>query len=188
MTLLILGLVVFFSSHLVSAAPALRQRLIGALGANGYRGAYSFVSIAGVALIAWGWSVAPFVSVWEPPAWGRHATLLLMLLAFPLLVASGNPGQLKRIIAHPMILAVKVWALAHLFVRGDLASLILFGSFLAWGVFALISMKRRERAGLITVAVGPWRNDVIAVGVGLALYIAFVIALHGWLIGIDLTP
>ncbi len=104
------------------------------LGKNGYRALFSVVSTLGLALVVWGFAKAPVVQIWYPPVWTRHLALLLMLPVFPLLFAAYLPGKIKAKVRHPMLAAIKFWALAHLIANGDLASIILFGSFLAYAV------------------------------------------------------
>ena len=71
--------------------------------------------------------------------------MVLMLPAFILLIAAYVPGQIKARLKHPFLVAIKTWALAHLIANGDLASIILFGSFLAYAVYDRITLKRRPR-------------------------------------------
>jgi len=112
-----------------------------------------------------------------------------MLPAFIFLVAAYVPGRIKATVKHPFLVAIKTWALAHLIANGDLASIILFGSFLAYAVFDRITLKRREATGLITVpATGPPRNDLIAVVLGAVLYVVFLVWLHPLLIGTAPLP
>lgn len=185
MTLLIIGIIVFLGVHLLPTYPELRERLIERLGQNGYRALFSLVSILGFVLIVWGFARAPFIQIWSPPGWTRHIAMLLMLPVFILLIAAYVPGQIKAKLRHPVLIAIKLWALAHLLANGDLASIILFGSFLAYAVFDRITLKRRKATGLVTVPErGPARNDVISVVGGLALYVIFLVWLHPLLIGV----
>lgn len=184
MLVLILGLALFLGVHCVSiVAPAWRNGRAAAMGEGPWKGAYSLVSAIGLVLIVWGyaraWPVAPVL--YEPPIWLKHITALLMLFAIVALAISQVPaGRLKPVLKHPMLLAVKIWALAHLLANGDLASILLFGSFLVWAVLDRISVKRRA----VPVPLpGPVRNDVIAVGAGLAVYALFVWKLHLLLFG-----
>lgn len=189
MAILILGLAIFQGVHSVSiAAPAWRERVRARMGEGAWKGVYSLVSAAGLALIVWGYGLAradPFV-LWVPPTGLRHLTLLLMIPAFVLLASAFLPGRIKAAVRHPMLTAVKVWALAHLLANGTLADLVLFGGFLAWAVADRISVKKRERAGLLAPPAEPPRgaNDSIAVGVGLAAYAFFAFWLHSFLIGV----
>jgi uncharacterized membrane protein len=154
------------------------------LGEGGYKGLFSLLSIAAFALLVYGFAAAPAIQVWSPPGWTRWAAIVLMWPAFIFLVAAYVPGRIKATLKHPFLVAVKTWALAHLTANGDLASIILFGSFLAYAVYDRIALKRREARGLVDVpATGPPRNDVIALVVGTVLYVAFLVWLHPLLIG-----
>ncbi|MET0568046.1 MAG: NnrU family protein [Hyphomicrobiaceae bacterium] len=190
---LVMGLALFIGIHLVTTQPDLRQGLAQRMGAGAYKGLYSLLSFVGLALIVLGYhkvQLAPGKNpiLWTPPLWGRHVTMLLMLPVFPLLVATYLPGRIGTTVRHPMITAVKFWALAHLFVRGDAASVLLFGGLLAWAVYDRISLKQREAAGLVSVRSGPARNDIIAVVAGLAIYAVFLKWGHALLIGVPLLP
>jgi uncharacterized membrane protein len=183
--LLIIGIVVMMGIHLVPAFPRVRERLVEGLGTNFYRLLFSVVATLGLVLLIYGFAKAPVIQIWSPPSWTRHVAMLLMLPVFILLIAAYLPGQIKAKLRHPFLVAIKLWALAHLIANGDLASVILFGSFLAYAVFDRIVLKRRAATGLVTVAdTGPARNDVIAVIGGLVLYAVFLVWLHPLLIGV----
>ena len=92
--------------------------------------------------------------LWDPPTWTRHMALALMLPAMIALVATYVPSHIHVMLKHPMLVAIKIWALAHLLANGDLASLLLFGSFLAFAVYDRISVKRRGDLGPIGRAAG----------------------------------
>jgi uncharacterized membrane protein len=184
MTLLIVGIVVILGLHLLPTLSDVRARAVGRLGENGYKALFSLLSIAGFVLLVYGFATAPVVQVWSPPAWTRWVAIVLMLPAFVLLVAAYVPGRIKARLKHPFLVAIKTWALAHLIANGDLASIVLFGSFLAYAVYDRITLKRRAATGLVTVpASGPPRNDVIAVVLGTVLYVVFLVWLHPLLIG-----
>jgi uncharacterized membrane protein len=187
MTILILGIIVLIGIHFVPAFPDLRDSLMARLGRNGYRALFSVVSLLGLALVVWGFAKAPVVQIWAPPVWTRHLALLLMLPVFPLLLAAYLPGKIKAKVRHPMLAAIKFWALAHLIANGDLASIILFGSFLAYAVVDRILVKRRGGAELVLAVseAEARRNDLISLGAGLALYVAFLFWLHPLLIGVS---
>ena len=187
MTILILGIIVLIGIHFVPAFADLRDSLMARLGRNGYRALFSVVSLLGLALVVWGFAKAPVVQIWAPPVWTRHLALLLMLPVFPLLLAAYLPGKIKAKVRHPMLAAIKFWALAHLIANGDLASIILFGSFLAYAVVDRILVKRRGGAELVLAAseAKARRNDLISLGAGLALYVAFLFWLHPLLIGVS---
>jgi uncharacterized membrane protein len=187
MTLLVLGIVVLVGIHFLPAFSELRDGLIAQLGRNGYRALFSVVSLLGLALVIWGFAKAPVVQIWAPPDWTRHLALLLMLPVFPLLLAAYLPGKIKAKVRHPMLAAIKFWALAHLIANGDLASIILFGSFLAYAVVDRILVKRRggTEPVLAVSKAEARRNDLISLGAGLALYVAFLFWLHPLLFGVS---
>jgi uncharacterized membrane protein len=124
------------------------------------------------------------VALYSPPAWTRHVAFLLMLPVFPLISAAYLPGRIKTVMQHPMLAAVKFWALAHLISNGMLADVLLFGSFLVWAIFDRISFKRRAPQAIRTVPPGRF-NDLIAVIVGIALYVLFVMWAHVRLFGVS---
>jgi uncharacterized membrane protein len=188
---LVLGLALFVGVHLVTTQPDLRHGLSRRMGLGTYKGLYSVLAFVGLVLIVFGYhkiQLAPGKNpvLWNPPHWGRHIAMLLMLPVFPLLVATYLPGRISAAVRHPMITAVKFWALAHLFVRGDAASILLFAGLLGWAVYDRISLKQREAAGAVTVRTGPARNDIIAMVVGLAIYAIFLKWGHAVLIGVPL--
>jgi len=192
-TLLVLGLVIFLGTHSFSMARGSRAGLIARIGEGPYKGLYSLASLAGIVLISIGYGqyrAGGYVPVWDPPVWTRHLALLLVLVAFICFVAAYLPGHIKARLKHPMLVGVKIWALAHLLANGDLGSILLFGSFLAWGVAARISVKRRDVAAQHggTATPAGIRNDVLAVAIGTAVYVAFVLWLHPWLIGVSVLP
>lgn len=191
MTKLILGLVSFIGLHLIPTVPSLRANLRVRFGAGTYKLLFAVLSFATFMLIVWGYGEARLLprasnpQVWVPPSWGRHVTYLLMLPAMICLVASNVPSRVRDIVRHPLLVATKLWALGHLFVRGDLASLILFGSLLAYAVYDRISVKKRAALGPLGDRKGQIIGDVIAIAGGIALYVAFVLWLHVWFIGVS---
>lgn len=196
MATLILGLVLFLGTHAFTMARGPRKRLVERLGEGGYKIAYSIASLVGIVLIWQGYAAYrvsdAYVQVWVPPIWLSHVSLLLMVFAFILFVATYLPGHIKARAKHPMLAAIKIWALAHLLANGDLGSMILFLAFLAWAVVARISLKRRPVSPLapaqqVAAAPAGWRNDAIAVGVGLAAYVAFAFWLHPIVIGVPVV-
>jgi uncharacterized membrane protein len=191
---LILGLVLFLGIHCISiVSPDGRNRLAQRLGEMPFKGLYALVSLVGLLLIVWGYGVsreAP-VMLYAMPGGFRHLAALLMLPVFVLLFAAYLPGRIQRAAKHPMLLAVKLWALAHLLAQsvtgGTLADVLLFGGFLAWAVADRISLKRRAAAGgLRPVPALPAgkANDYIALVGGIVVYLAFVMGLHTAWIGV----
>ena len=193
MTLLILGLIVFLGTHAFTMARRARGEVIAKIGEGPYKGLYSLASLAGLVLIAIGFGQyrqAGYVPVWDPPVWTRHLSLLLVWISFICLAAAYIPGRIKLRLKHPMLAGVKIWAFAHLISNGDLGSILLFGSFLAWAVVARISVKHRDEAvqhGAPSLPEG-WRNDVLAVAIGTLAYLAFAFWLHPLLIGVPVVP
>jgi uncharacterized membrane protein len=186
MAVLIIGLVVFLGVHSIAlAAPAFRNGAIARMGEGPWKGLYSLVAACGFALIVYGFYLAREspVALYSPPGWMRYVTFLLMLPVFPLLIAAYLPGRIKTAMKHPMLAAVKFWALAHLLSNGMLADVLLFGGFLAWAVLDRISLKRRAQAAPAAAA-GRF-NDLIAVVVGLALYLFFIEWAHLRLFGVS---
>lgn len=186
MTTLILGLVLFLGVHSVSiVAPNWRNAMAARLGDWGWKAVYAVIAIAGFWLIIQGYAAARLtpVVVWVPPAAMRHVAATLMLPVFVLLLATYLPGRIKAAAKHPMLLATKFWAFAHLLSNGMLADIVLFGTFLAWAVADRISLKRRP-ARPLPGAPASKLNDVIAVVGGLVLYGVFAFVLHARWIGV----
>ena len=188
MLYLILGLVIFFGAHLFTT---FRSREPGKdikakLGYGPYMGLYSLVSIAGFVLICWGFGATRDAgSLYMAPSWGRHVNLALMLPSLILLVASQLPtGAIKKAVKHPMLVAVKLWAFGHLLANGELNSVILFGSFLAYAVIDRIAVKKRGDNGPARDAAASVMSDVGAVVIGGGLYVAILIWLHPILFGV----
>jgi uncharacterized membrane protein len=188
MTLLMLGLVLFLGTHGFTILRGPRAALIAAIGDKPYRGGYSLLVAAGLALIVVGYGdqrAAGMIPVWDPPRGMAHAAALLMLPVFVLLAAPKR-CWLRARTRHPMLLAIKLWASAHLLANGDLGSMLLFGGFLAWAVVARIAVKRREAVegapDLSGIAFG--RPDMLAIAIGAALYVAVALWLHQLAIGV----
>jgi uncharacterized membrane protein len=188
MVYLMAGLVIFLGVHSVRiVADGWRMRTLARVGEGGYKGVYSLLSLLGFALIIYGFGVARETPVllWTPPVGMRHAASLFTLVAFVLLAAAYVPRNgIKARVHHPMVLGVKAWALAHLLANGNLAHVLLFGSFLAWGVLCFIASRRRDRATGTQYAAGTLSATAITVVAGGLAWMAFALHLHGWLIGI----
>jgi len=186
MSLLILGLVLFIGAHFFTTLRAPRAALIGRIGEGPYKGLYSLLALAGLVLIVWGFGAyrrAGYIPVWDPPAALHPVALALLWFALVSLAATyAPPSRIKALLRHPMLVAVKAWALSHLLVNGDLGSMLMFGSLLAWAVYDRISLKRRGDAGAVPVAAFG-RNDILVVVIGTVAYFAFAF-LHESLIGV----
>ena len=184
---MILGLVLFFAAHVFTTKRETRAQAIARLGEGTYKIVYSLVSLAGLALIIWGFGhyrAAGWIDVWYPPKAMKHITLVLMLPAVILVVASYLRGRIYATLKHPMLAGIKLWAAAHLLANGDLGSIILFGSFLGWAVYDRITLKRRSDGGGPPIPIGGVSNDLIAVAVGVVAYLALAFAFHPVVIGV----
>jgi uncharacterized membrane protein len=187
---MILGLVLFVGIHLLPAQRELRARAIASMGEGSYKIGFALVSLAGLALIVWGFAsyrASGVIAVWYPPTWMKHITVALMLPAVILVVAAYIRGRIYTALKHPMLAGVKLWAAVHLLANGDLGGIILFGSFLGWAVFDRISLKRRADPGGPPIPVGGLGNDLIAVAVGIVVYLALAFAFHPVVIGVPVV-
>jgi uncharacterized membrane protein len=185
MDILILGLIVFLGIHTLTTMRTTRAAAIGRLGEGPYKGLYSLISAVGLVLIVWGFSRyrnAGYIQIWDPPFAIFHPVALVLLwLAFVALVSAyAPPSKIKATLRHPMLAGVKIWALAHLLVNGDLGSMVLFGALLAWAIYDRVAVKRRGDAGAPPVA-RFGRNDAIVIAIGTVAYFA-VLWLHESLI------
>lgn len=189
MSLLIVGLVLFLGVHSVRiVADGWRSQMLARLGEGAWKGLYSVLSLAGLVLVAWGYGLArqePVV-LWNPPVAMRHAASLMTLVAFILLLAAYVPrNALKARLHHPMVLGVKTWALAHLISNGNLADVLLFGTFLLWAVLDFRAARQRDRALGTSYPSGTLAGTGIAVVLGLVAWAAFAFWAHALLIGIS---
>jgi uncharacterized membrane protein len=187
LTILVAGLVVFLGVHVLVTRRALRAAVISRLGEGPYKGLFSLASLVGLVLIAYGFATyraTGWIDVWHPPRWTSYLAQFLMWPASIFVVAAYVRGNIWRRLKHPMLVGVKTWALAHLISNGDLGSIVLFGSFLAWAVYDRITLKHRDDAGAPAIPVGAGRNDAIAVVLGTLLFLALGLVFHPIAIGI----
>lgn len=211
MTMLVLGLVLFLGVHSTRIfADDWRTATIARIGEKPWKGFYTLFSLAGFALLVWGYGQSrQQIPLWNPPVWTKHLTALLMVPVFPLFIATYIPRNfLKARLKHPQVLSVKLWALAHLVSNGNLADVVLFGSFLAWAVVDFSAAKARDRKAAAVVAGDPFARakaasphagppaaaegarqgevmaTVMTVVLGLVVYVVFALWLHGPLIGV----
>jgi uncharacterized membrane protein len=187
MTLMILGLGLWWASHLFPIYLADRRaRVIARLGAGPYKGLFALVSLGALVLMVVGYRQADFVTAWNPPGWTVHLNNLLMLLAIFLVDAKQFKSSARHYIRHPMLTAVKVWAVAHLLVNGDLASIVLFVGVLGWALVAMIGSNRRD---------GAWERPpkgnaagLVWHGVFTVVVFAVIVAIHWQLLGVYPFP
>lgn len=191
MTALVIGLLLFLGVHSTRmVADGARSRFIERRGPALWRGLYSLASAVGLALIVWGFAQArqtPWV-LWSPPPWTRPLASLSTLLGFVLIAAAYVPrNHFKTLLGHPMVMGTMLWALGHLLATRTLADVLLFGGFLAWAVIDRISAGKRPQPA--AAATPPSiMYDVIAVVVGLVLYVAFAFWAHPRWIGVPVMP
>lgn len=188
MAMLILGLVLFLGIHSTRIfADGWRSGMIARLGPMRWKGLYSVLSIIGFVVVIWGFRMAraDTLVLWSPPVWARHVAALLMVFSFILLAAAYVPrNSIKARLHHPMVLGVKVWALAHLLANGVAASVVLFSAFLVWAVLSYRAARQRDRAANTVYPPGNAAWTGITVAAGLIAWAVFAMFLHGPLIGV----
>jgi uncharacterized membrane protein len=186
MLILFIGIVVFLGVHTLTTFRETRTSLIERFGLGPFKGLYAVVAIAGFALIVWGffrYRAEGLITLWSPPAWTQHLTIGLMWFAFVALACMNPaPSKIRGWLRHPMLVAIKIWALAHLLANGDAGGMLLFGSFLAWAVFDRIAVKKRGDVGAMRIE-SFTRADATALGVGTLAYVAMIF-LHPILVGV----
>jgi len=186
-TTLLIGLVIFLGVHSVSiVAPRWRDRMVQTLGLRTWQAIYAIVALIGLVLVVRGYGTARQTAdvLYVSPQWLKDITVGLMILFFPLLLAAYLPGRIRATLRNnPMLVATKLWAVAHLLANGTVADIVLFGGFLLWAAADRVSLKFRTPRSVPTLPPTPW-NDAVAVVVGLALYFAFIAGVHLALIGV----
>jgi len=189
MTLMIIGLLIFFGTHSLNIfAPDWREKQLQQRGTIPFKFVYALVSIGGLwlAIVGYGEMRMTAVPLWNPPVGLRHLVALLMLPSFILLAAAYIPANhLKARLGHPMLMAVKIWALAHLLVNGRLGDIIFFGAFLAWAVVLYIRLKKQDRARGTVYPAGSMLGTVSSIVVGTVLYVVFALYLHIYVAGVS---
>jgi uncharacterized membrane protein len=187
LAILVLGLALFLGAHVFVTLRAPRAALTKDIGEGRYKGLMALVSLAGLVLIGYGFGqyrATGWIDVWSPPGWTYYITQILMWPASIFVVAAYSRGNIWRALKHPMLVGVKTWAAAHLISNGDLGSIVLFGSFLAWAVYDRITLKHRSDPGAPAIPVGGHRNDTIALVVGTVLFLALGFIFHPLVVGV----
>ena len=188
MTLLVLGIVIFFGVHSVRVfADEWRSRQIAARGEQTWKMLYSIASVVGIVVLGWGFAQtrkAP-IALWTPPHWTYPITAALVLVSFVLFAAAYVRGnRIKATIGHPQSAGVKTWAFAHLLSNGNLGDVLLFGAFFVWAILAFAAARKRDRIAGTTYPVGPVAKDVTTVVAGVVAWLVFGFWLHAWLFGV----
>jgi len=187
MTLLLIGLVAFIGLHLIPYfAISFRAGLIGKIGIGGYRGLFALAVLASMAGIIFGWRSTIPEMVFNPPTWGFHVTPLFVLFGFILFFASQAPTNIKRVVRHPQMTGLLLWAVGHLAANGEDRSVVLFGGLALWSVLAIVGANRRDKVWQKPEK-QPIIKDVITVVIGLALY-ALAVYFHEAVIGVRPMP
>ena len=182
MSLLLLGIFLFFAIHVVSSTP-LKPTLQKRFSEKTYKAGFALVSLVGLLLIIFGKANAPFEPIWNGLPQIRVLALPFMWLSFILLPAANMKGNVKRFTRHPMLWGIVFWSGVHLLLNGDLASILLFGSFFIYSLFAMVSQNLRGAEKQKHKA--PLKNDIIVVVAGSSVFFA-VLFLHGALFGVPL--
>ncbi len=195
--ILVAGLALFIALHVLVTQRAARAHVIARIGERTYKAIFSLLAIAALALIAVGFSryrASGLIELWDPPLWTRYIATPLMWLAFVSACAAYFQGRIKAALKHPMLVGVKLWALAHLCANGDLGSILLFGAILAWAGYDRYTLKTRpasEIPSITTPAPGSaGSNDLVAVLIGTIIFLAFGYVFHPLWIGVPVfgTP
>lgn len=183
MELLVAGLLVWYVVHLApSAAPALRQKMVGRLGEKPYKGLAALLLIGSVVLIVFGWRSSVASHLYALPAFTRHLGMLLVLIAFIIFGASNYPSRIKRAIRHPQLTGVSIWAFAHLMMNLDSRSIVLFGSMLVWAILSIILINRRDGEWVKPEAPG-WGREIRGLVISLVVFVV-VLFMHRYFTGI----
>jgi uncharacterized membrane protein len=183
---LVLGLVLFIGTHVFVTLRGARAAVINTIGEWPYKALVAILSVVGILLIGFGFGkyrARGWIDVWYPPHWTYYVTQLLMWPASIFVVAAYIRGNIWRQLRHPMLVGIKIWAVAHLISNGDLGSIILFGSFLLWAGYDRVSLKYRTDPGSPALPVNGRRNDVIAIVVGTVLYLLLGLVFHPLVVG-----
>ena len=190
MTLLYIGCLLFGGGHLVSILfPGLRDSFRAQLGANAWKALYGIVSLAGVVLMVVGFAQARAAMtqddiLYEGVYGMKHLTMLLVLFAFILVGASHGKGYLRKWLRNPMSIGIVLWAGGHLLVNGRRCDFWVFGTFLVVGLAdILMSEIRGKRPDYIPRV----RSDIIAVVVGIVLYLVFLFGFHPYVLGLPVV-
>ena len=187
MLMLVVGLILFAGVHLFpSIAPARRQLLMTRLGDNAYQGVFALFALAGLLLIIFGWRSADPVYVYAPVNELRHPAMLLTVVGMILMVAASFPTRIKRLIRHPQLSGVLLWAAAHLLLNGDSRSVLVFATLAIWAVVSMIMINRRDGAWIKPVITAGWGREVLMVIVGLVVT-AIIVRFHDYLSGVPLV-
>lgn len=172
---LIAGVALWAMAHFFKRIAPARRAAMGEPG----KGLIALLLVLSIVLMVIGYRGAEVIDLWFPPFWLTHLNNLLMLLAVYFFAASGMKTRITRTIRHPQLTGVKTWAVAHLLVNGDLASVILFGGILAWAVISVIVINRANR-DWTRPAPAPIGKEIGAI-IGTIVVVGAIGWVHTWL-------
>ena len=181
---LITGVLIWSLLHFLPAADlGLRKSAISKIGENPYKGIFALLMALSIYLMISGWKMTVPELIYLPPAWGRHVSALLILIAFVLLLAPYPANNFQRILRHPQLTGVACWGVGHLFSNGEIRSVVLFGGLAAWAIIEILLINRRDGARSRPPA-APIRNDILLLVLGGVIYGVLLYA-HPWLFGVS---
>lgn len=187
MALMIAGLALFTGIHLLpSLAPGLKQGWQGVMGENGYKGMFALLALTGIVLIVFGWRGATPRYVFHLPYWTHHAGMLLSVIGFLLMGAANYPSRIKRLVRHPQLTGVFLWAIAHLVMNGDSRSVLLFSWLALWSLLEIVLISWREGVW-IKIEPGSWAVEIRGLVIS-AVVIVVVLFVHPWIAGVAVIP
>ncbi len=179
MQLLWAGLALFIGVHLLPSTP-LRGTLVSSLGDKTYKLGFTLVSVAGLVLIVMGYMRAPVEIVFVPKPWARSAAIMIMPVVFVLFAAANMPGHIRKWLRHPMMIATLIWSTLHYLANGERAAIWLFGTFMLFSLFSIVSSTLRGQQTAAAAKPVSGKFDIIALFAGLLLY-GVLLHSHGWL-------
>ena len=205
----------FFLTHSIPIRPPLRPWAVARLGHAGFGIAYSALSLAVLARLIAAAGRAPYVPLWDWAPWQNHVVLAVMLpvcVILSLAIARPNPFSfggaqndrfdpaspgIVRLTRHPLLLALGIWSAAHILPNGDLAHVILFGTFAGFAMLGgrLVDRRRQREMGQrwhdlraalseCPASLSLTADTLLRLAAGLMLY-AGLIWLHPLVIGVD---
>ena len=185
MELLVAGLLLWIVVHLMpSAAPALRQKLIGRMGENTYKGLAAVLLLCALALIVFGWRGSVASHLYALPGFTRHLGMLLVLIAFIVFGTTSYPSRIKQYVRHPQLTGVSIWAFAHLMMNIDSRSIVLFGAMLVWAILSIILINRRD-GEWVKPSIPGWATEIRGLVISLVVFVV-VVVIHPYITGMPI--
>lgn len=184
---LIAGVLLWSIVHLVkSVAPGLRTNIRAKIGEGPHQGLVALLIVTSIALMIYGWRTAQYEFVYDPPTWGRHLNMLLMVFAIFLFGAAQGKSKIKQVIRHPMLTGMLIWASGHLIANGDSRSVVLFGGLGLWALISLFTVSRNEGAWVKPTETATMGRETLSVAIALVLY-AILFGMHRFYAGVALA-